>query len=479
MRPRTFVPLLGVGALLIATGVTIQVASADERPQLTSEYVEAGFWNGGLIGTFTIRNPTKTAVSDWRLSFGLSDGARVAGVWNGALSTTKDHTFVVKSKTRTLGANGVLTVGFTALTNVHAKPTNCLINDNPCKISTRSTVDTAAAPTRPGDPTGLAAAPAPATGSATGRNPGKGGGTIAPRPAGPAKAVTPYVNLAATDRPSLTSIAKTGDTSSLELMSAVPSAGRRCELSWGGTTLDEYAGEIRDALADKLSLIAAVGAGSGVDLASACGSAQALQAQLQRVMDLGIRSLDLSVPANGGTASAVWAKAVKALKAQYLDLTVSYTIVSGAVETITRPLAVAAQNGAVIDRVNILPVDLADTASSLDRVQLSDTVSTLLATAQGVHDRLMALQGLDAATAWHHLGIVPVLGAGDRTGGPDVQQGIDRVTGFVKDKGVGMLGFLPLGADRQCAGLLALTCLDANILPQVFALTDLFNNGLA
>src|SRR5689334_19720122 len=222
MRPRTFVPLLGVGALLIATGVTIQVASADERPQLTSEYVEAGFWNGGLIGTFTIRNPTKTAVSDWRLSFGLSDGARVAGVWNGALSTTKDHTFVVKSKTRTLAAGGVLTVGFTALTGVHAKPTNCLINDNPCKILTRSTVDTAAAPSTPGDPTGSPAAPAPATGigTGTGHNPGKGGGKIAPHPAGPAKAVTPFVNLAATDRPSLTSIAKTGYTSSLELMSA-------------------------------------------------------------------------------------------------------------------------------------------------------------------------------------------------------------------------------------------------------------------
>src|SRR5205814_3577292 len=172
-----------------------------------------------------------------------------------------------------------------------------------------------------------------------------------------------------------------------------------------------------------LSLIASVGAGSGVDPASACGSAQALQAQLKRVMDLGIRSLDLSVPASGGTGSVVWAKAVKALKAQYPDLTVAYTLASGAtsqsLDSITRPLAVAAQNGAVVDRVNILPVDLASSSSALDKVQLSDTVSTLLATAQGVHERLMALQGLDAATAWQHLGIVPVLGAGDPQGGPD------------------------------------------------------------
>src|SRR5689334_19404820 len=323
MRPRTFVPLLGVGALLIATGVTIQVASADERPQLTSEYVEAGFWNGGLIGTFTIRNPTAKAVSDWRLSFGLSDGARVAGVWNGALSTTKDQTFVVKSRARTLPANGVLTVGFTALTDVHAKPVNCLINDNPCKITTRSTVDTQAEPTTTGDPgspatTAPAAPPAPAGGKAPGK-PGKG----VPHRAGPATAVTPYVNLAASDRPSLTAIANAGDARSLTLMSAVPATGSRCELSWGGTPLDAYTGEIQDALRQKLDLIGAIGAGSGVDLATACGSAQAVQAQLKRVVDLGIRSLDLSVPTK---TAALWAKAVKALQAQYPDLTVAYTL---------------------------------------------------------------------------------------------------------------------------------------------------------
>lgn len=463
MRPRTFVPLLAVGALLIATGVTIQVASADERPVLTSEYVEAGFWNGGLIGTFTIRNPTKTAVSDWRLSFGLSDGARVAGVWNGALTTTKDHTFVVKSRARTLAAGGVLTVGFTALTDVHAKPVNCLINDNPCTITNRSTVDNRAAPAAPGDP--ATTAPAPAAPPATGHTPARPA-----KKAHPATAVTPYVNLGASNRPSLTAIAKAGDARSLTLMSAVPSTGSRCELSWGGTRLDQYTGEIQDAVRQKLDLIGAVGAGSGVDLAAACGSAQALQAQLKRVVDLGIRSLDLTVPSRSGL---MWAKAVKALKAEYPDLTVAYTLASSAVDT----LAVAAENGAVIDRVNVLPADLA--SSSLGNLRLSDTVETLLATARDVHDRLMAIQGLDAATAWQHLGIVPILGADDRQGGAAVQDGIDQLTGFVKNNGVGMLGFLPIGADRQCSGLLALTCLDANILPQVFALTDLFNDALA
>src|SRR3569833_3196865 len=64
MKPRTFIPLLGAGALLIATGVAVQVASADEKPELTAEYGEAGFWTGGLLGTVTVKNPPAAEATD-------------------------------------------------------------------------------------------------------------------------------------------------------------------------------------------------------------------------------------------------------------------------------------------------------------------------------------------------------------------------------------------------------------------------------
>src|SRR3569833_2858103 len=104
MKPRTFIPLIGAGALLLATGVAVQVASADAQPELTAEYGEAGFGTGGLIGTFTVKNPTATAATDWKLTFGLTDGAQLAGVWFGSLSAAKGGVNTIKptAQTKTL-----------------------------------------------------------------------------------------------------------------------------------------------------------------------------------------------------------------------------------------------------------------------------------------------------------------------------------------------------------------------------------------
>src|SRR3569833_64381 len=130
MKPRTFLPLLGAGALLIATGVAVQVASADEKPLLTSEYAEAGFWTGGLIGTYTVKNPTATAATDWKQTFGRTDGAQLAGVWNGTLSSAKGgvYTITPTAQTKTLAGKGSLAIGITALANSHATPIKCEFN---------------------------------------------------------------------------------------------------------------------------------------------------------------------------------------------------------------------------------------------------------------------------------------------------------------------------------------------------------------
>src|SRR4051794_29624361 len=140
MKPRTFIPLLGAGALLIGSGVAIQVASASEHPALASQYAEAGFWSGGLIGTFTITNPSSKPANDWKLSFGLSDHAELAGVWNGHLDATQGGTYTIRptEQTHSIPAGGTLTVGFTALTGAHATPVNCLINDKTCKVTVRA-----------------------------------------------------------------------------------------------------------------------------------------------------------------------------------------------------------------------------------------------------------------------------------------------------------------------------------------------------
>jgi hypothetical protein len=503
MRPRTFIPLLGAGALLIATGIAVQVASAGERSELTAEYAEAGSWTGGLIGTFTIRNPTKDATQDWKLSFGMSDGAELAGVWNGTLSTSKGGTYTIKpvAQNKTVAGGAVMTIGFTALTSAHATPVNCAINGKACKITVKAAGS--------GE---LATGPQPAATQSqagdqgvgtTGKTGNGGKATTGGQPAGPVapSGPTPYVYLPAGDRPPLKTLAAASGSHALTLLSAVPPVGGGCDLKWGGVVdLDKYAKEITDALSGNIALIGAVGSGSGVDLAKVCGTAAAFEAQLKQLLALGVRSLDLTIPGNTVTDQVLnlrRAQVVKDLKAQYPDLSIAYTLptaigteyTGGALDAVTAPLTAAKNAGAVIDRVNVLPVDLTGPAgplsSLLSGLGLNNTVEPLLTIANGVHQKIMSIQGVDSAAAWKMLGIVPVIGSGDLLGGSTLPAPIAKLAEFAKANGLGMVGFLPLGIDHQCSGtgllpisLPVLNCLDASVLPHFFTIANAFSHAL-
>jgi hypothetical protein len=423
MKPRIFVPLLGAGALLIGTGIAVQVASADERSQVTAEYTEAGFWNGGLIGTFTIRNPAAEAES-WKLTFDMSDGATVAGIWNGRLSATSLGSYTITPQTSPLAAGGVTTVGFTASTKAHAKPVNCHINGTDCKITVRSA---ATAGTSVSAPAPSSSPSAPSTPSAKGTTTTAPGNPPAAKKKAPVTGVTPYVKLPSTDRPPLTSIAKGGDAKALTLTSVTPGQ------------LDTYSKEVSEALDAGIALVASVD-GSNVS-----------EPDLQKVLAHGIRNLDIPVPADK-TLSRRWAELVKQLEARYPDLSVGYTLPG----TDTSPLTAAKQAGAVIDRVNVIPQ-----ASLLSGLGLADTVQPLLDAARQVHGKLMSIEGIDSAGAWRMLGIVPVLGGRDLLGQTQLQPSVTKLVDFVKGNGVGLVGVMPAGDS-----------LGAGILPQIFALTD-------
>jgi hypothetical protein len=498
MRPRIFIPLLGAGALLIASGIAVQVASANERPELTSEYSEAGFWNGGMIGTITIKNPTNSIAQDWKLTFGMSDNAEVAGVWNGTLSTSHSS-FTIKptAQTKTLPAKGSLTVGFTALTKVHATPINCIVNGKACKINVVHQTDTGQAgmtdnSAATGTPNESVTHPNQANGTTGKVGDGKAAKPDAATPVSLTSA-TPYVYLPATDRPPLKAIASASGSNALTLLSAIPSVGGGCDLKWGGTTdLTAFAQEITDAINAKVGMVASIGAGSGVDLAQACGTAAALEAQLKRVIALGVRSIDLAIPAGSLTNQVLnlrRAQVVKDLEAQVSGLVFSFSLPTGnPLDAIAAPLSVAKNAGALISRVNILPVDLTSTpgvlGSLLSGLGLGNTAEPLLNVANGLHEKIMKIQGIGTTAAWHMLGIVPVIGGNDLLGGASPLAEVSKLAEFAKANGLGLLGFLPLGGGQSCPSsilplaLPVLSCLDANILPQLFALTNTFNTAL-
>jgi hypothetical protein len=239
----------------------------------------------------------------------------------------------------------------------------------------------------------------------------------------------------------------------------------------------------------------------------ACTTVSSLTGQLKKIVDMGVRTLDITLSSGSikdALANLRLAEVVKDLKAQFAGLTVSYTLPAGvgsilgdplsALSVLTAPLSVAKSVGAIIDRVNVLPVDLTAAPNLLTGLLgglgLSNTIDSLLSLATGLHDKIMSIQGINASAAWNMLGIVPVIGNSDLLGGLLGGSGgllgkVNKLTSFVKANGLGLLGFLPLGLDRPCAGggllpiqLPILSCLDASILPNLFNLTGLFNNAL-
>jgi hypothetical protein len=499
MKPRTALPFLFVGAMLITAGIAVRVAAADEHPELTARYSEVGFWDGGLIGTFAITNPSTRSAADWTLSFSLPDGAKVAGVWNGVLTESGGtYTVAPNAQTRTLAGKATTTVGFTASAARPVSPTRCSINGNGCTIDVSS-------PARPEAPAAPDAANAPAAPAAEGAGvPNDGAPAGAPAHAGAAApggsapaagtAFAPSVNVVAADRPPLTALAAGSGAQALDLASALP-AGGACDLKWGGTAnLTAYAGQIADALAAKVGLIATVGGSSGVDLAQVCGTAAAFEAQLKRLVDLGVRSINLTIPAGllGNDAlNLLRAQAVKDLKSKIPGLSIAYTlpVVGGGVDSLTAPLTALRGVGAVVDRVNVLPVDLASPLGPLNSLLaglgLGNTVEPLLDTARALHDKLMTIQGLDSAAAWKLIGIIPILGGNDLLGGNSVVDTVRKVVGFAKANGLGLVGLLPLNPAGESCGAAAgapalplLGCLGPNMLPRLFALTDVVNRTL-
>jgi hypothetical protein len=513
MKPRIVLTLAGAAALLVAAGVAVRVASTDKPSEFTAEYTQTAVWDGGLIGSFTVHNPSGRAASGWKISFSLPGDTRPAGVWNGELSTAGAG-YVIKptAQTRIVEAHRSVTVGLTAVAGRPMLPRECTINGKTCKVAATASAlapAPAAATARFG-----AATPGPSAGSVSDRSVGAldapGRATAGSRPgtapaAPPRTTFAPSVNVTSASRPSLSTIAEVSGARTLTLVSALPSAGGLCDLKWGGTVEPKaYANEIAAGLSSGIGLIASIGATNGVDLAHACGSVAALETQLTKVLDLGVRSVDVTVGGASladGLANARLAQVVVRLKAQYPGLGISYTLpaavsggASATAESITKPLVAAENAGAVIDRVNVVPVDVAAPLDILKpllgRVGTADMVDSLLTAAIGVHDQIMKIQGLDAAAAWRVLGVTPVIGGGDLAGKPSQMVGsVGRMADFAKSKGLGLIGFLPLNTGQTCLGgivgqLLALpptpllSCIDSTTLAGFFTITDSFNRAL-
>ncbi|TQS43752.1 hypothetical protein [Cryptosporangium phraense] len=266
----------------------------------------------------------------------------------------------------------------------------------------------------------------------------------------------PYVYMTLANRPTLTQIAAKTGANALHLAFAI-TQGDSCSVAWDGTTaIDKYKAEIKEAVDKDIDVIVSTGGANGGDVAQACGDAETTQAQLQKLVDLGVRYLDFDVEGDereaDADANSVRAEAIAALQKKYSDLKVSFTLraasptaadqADGAVST--APWVAAVDAGVTIDRVNLMTMNFGGDVAA------NDMAAATTAAANGLHQQVQTIQGVESAEAWSMIGITPMIGANDTKGETFSLDNAKTVTQFATKNGIGMLGYWAAGRDTQC-----------------------------
>jgi hypothetical protein len=187
---------------------------------------------------------------------------------------------------------------------------------------------------------------------------------------------------------------------------------------------------------------------NGTELGATCGSADALAAAYQQVIDkYQLDRIDLDYEGDDLDANtAVRFGAVKILEADNPDLKVSLTVPMTSVgfpDTGKDEISAAIAAGARLDIVNIMAFDYGLTNSS-------DQATSVEMVAQDAHDQLAGLYGWDDATAWSHLGIQIMNGHTDQPSELFTQDTFTTLLGYAQSKHVGWFSYWDLNRDRAC-----------------------------
>lgn len=266
----------------------------------------------------------------------------------------------------------------------------------------------------------------------------------------------PYVYMTLAGRPTLTQVAKKTGANALHLAFAI-TKGETCSLAWDGTTdLDAYDTEITAAMDAGLEVIVSSGGASGGEVAEACGDATETQAQLQKLLDLGVRYLDFDVEGEtrvaDATANKARAEAIAALQRKYSDLKVSFTLTAApptAADTAqgadnTAPWIAAVDAGVVIDRINLMTMNYGGTIAA------QDMGAAAIAAATGLRSQIETIQGVESAEAWSMVGLTAMIGVNDVKDETFTLEDATSVADFVRKNGVGMLSYWSVGRDFEC-----------------------------
>ncbi|BCY15408.1 cellulose binding domain-containing protein [Actinoplanes sp. L3-i22] len=457
-RSRLRLAIYSSAALLaVGGGIGAAVAATTGSGTLSASFTKESDWGTGYQAHYTIVNNTGAAVNGWQLVFGLPSTAKVGSAWDAVVSANGNvETAKNASYNATIPAGGSISFGFVVAGK--GDPTSCTINGAACTTGGATVAPTATtatatptktatvAPTKTATVAPTTAAPtktATATPTATSTG-GTSGGVL----------VAPYVDMGVlSNGGTLSSLASGGNVNSFSL-AFVTAAG--CKASWFGAfdprakQFSDQIGAIRSAGGDvKVSF----GGATGVELAQACTSTSALQAEYQAVVsayNLKYIDLDIEGAASADTASINRrSTALAGLQKANPGLKISLTLPvlpEGLTADGLNVVKSAKSAGVDLDLVNIMAMDYGRSAQDYGDLAIQAVKST--------KDQIKSIYGNSDAAAFKMVGVTPMIGKNDDSGTFSQSDAKDLVA-FANTNHLGFVSFWEMQRDKNaCQGAL-------------------------
>ena len=439
------------------TTTTVPVKGA---ASLSATFTKTSDWGNGFVAAYTVADGG-VPVSAWTLRFTLPANEAITGAWSGTM-TESGSTYTVTNATwnGNVGPGVPATFGFQGTySGTFVAPTNCTINGAPCSAGS-----------------------GPGSGG-TGTGTGTGSGPLPPLPAGAAFPFAPYVD-ATVDYPPFTLVNDQKQTGTKYFTLGFVVSENGCQASWGGyypVSSGYYQPQIQALRGVGGDVIVSFGGAAGNELADACTSVAALEAQYQAVVtkyDVSHIDFDIEGADEGNTASLDRRfQAIALLEAANPNLSVSLTLPvlpTGLDATGLGVLKAAIAEGTRVDLVNVMAMDYGDGPAPAPAGKMG---AYAIDAAQGAHGQLQTLYPtLSSAQVWKMVGVTPLLGVNDATdeifGPSDAQQ----LVNYADQVHLGRLAMWAATRDVECSGgaqtYSSDTC--SSVIQQPFAFSKIF-----
>ncbi|WP_406837403.1 cellulose binding domain-containing protein [Streptomyces sp. AHU1] len=450
-----------VVAAAVAGGGALVFTGIANASSVGAAYTRTSEWSTGYTAQYVVSNDTNQQKPDWKLEFDLPSGSKLSSLWDATSSVSGQHVTVTPPSWDKdgLAAGESVTVGF--VVNGTANPTGCVIDGTKCSVD-EATPEPSGRPTQTATPTAKPTPTASATQSATPKPTATATATATATPtptqtSGGGTTTTagfaPYVDTSLFPAFDLVKAADATGVKNYNL--AFITDGGGCTPKFGGVSdlaNDAVAAQIGALRAKGGDVRVSFGGASGTELATTCGSVDALAAAYGKAVDaFKLTKVDFDV--EGGAlpntaANTKRAQAIAKLQQQHPGLDVSLTLPvlpQGLTQDGVNLVADAKSNGVKISAVNIMAMDYGP-AFNGDMGDLAEQAAT------ATQAQIKGVLGLSDSAAWKTVAITPMIGVNDVASEIFKVDDASQLVSFAQSKGIGWLSMWSAARDKQCAG---------------------------